>query len=345
MCGAAGAEDTARGQLEEEEDVQTPQQHGVDGEEVAGQRGSGVGTQEGAPGGPTPSWSWLNAMSAEDAADGGHRDRMSELAQLALDAEIAPRWVLRSQAQDKLVDLPPTPGGRLPRVRAAGPLTVAVNTREKYGWKFAGRPVTLERHAISSGDYAAVIDGTVAGAVERKTLENLATSLSDCSLAFQMQRLAEAGRVAIVVEGDYPDLFRTQPGRGSWLADMLGRMAVRYSEVRSCSLDRDVCGGVGLPLPRCRGRRRSVPGRGHTEQRTALADSHTDDASFETRQAREPVDVSALPPSNAFMERWFGSLRRECLDRLLIVGRRHVERALQMCVDHYNRHRPHRSLD
>ena len=32
-------------------------------------------------------------------------------------------------------------------------------------------------------------------------------------------------------EGDYPDLFRTQPGRGSWLADMLGRLAVRYPEV------------------------------------------------------------------------------------------------------------------
>jgi len=34
-----------------------------------------------------------------------------------------------------------------------------------------------------------------------------------------------------VVEGDYPDLFRTQPGRGSWLGDMLGRLAVRYPEV------------------------------------------------------------------------------------------------------------------
>ncbi len=30
---------------------------------------------------------------------------------------------------------------------------------------------------------------------------------------------------------EYPDLFRTQPGRGSWLADMLARLAVRYPEV------------------------------------------------------------------------------------------------------------------
>ncbi len=46
-----------------------------------------------------------------------------------------------------------------------------------------------------------------------------------------MQRLAEVGCAAVVVEGDYPDLFRTQPGRGSWLADMLGRLAIRYPEV------------------------------------------------------------------------------------------------------------------
>jgi len=60
------------------------------------------------------------------------------------------------------------------------------------------------------------------------------------------------------------------------------------------------------------------------------------------RILRTPVQA---PRANAFMERWFGSLRRECLDRLLIVGRRHLERALQIYVEHYNTHRPHRSLD
>ena len=62
--------------------------------------------------------------------------------------------------------------------------------------------------------------GAVVAAIEHKTLKNLATSLSDGSLAFQVQRLAELPRAAIVVEGDYPDLFRTQLGRGSWLADV-----------------------------------------------------------------------------------------------------------------------------
>ncbi len=123
------------------------------------------------------------------------------------------------------------PGARVPRGRASGPLIVAVDTREKYGWKFASRPVTTERRALVGGDYGAMVDGRVVAVVERKTLENLATSLSDGTLAFQLQRLAEVGRSAVVVEGDYPALFRTQPGRGSWLADMLGRLAVRYPEV------------------------------------------------------------------------------------------------------------------
>jgi hypothetical protein len=39
-----------------------------------------------------------------------------------------------------------------------------------------------------------------------------------------------------------------------------------------------------------------------------------------------------------------GTIRRECLDRMLILGRRHLETVLAEYVDHYNSHRPHRSL-
>jgi putative transposase len=45
------------------------------------------------------------------------------------------------------------------------------------------------------------------------------------------------------------------------------------------------------------------------------------------------------------MERWVGSVRRECLDRLLILGRRQLEHVLRVYVRHYNRARPHRALD
>jgi putative transposase len=56
---------------------------------------------------------------------------------------------------------------------------------------------------------------------------------------------------------------------------------------------------------------------------------------------RTPVQA---PNANAHAERWVGSVRRECLDRLLIFSRRHLERVLRVYTGHYNRHRPHRSL-
>jgi putative transposase len=51
------------------------------------------------------------------------------------------------------------------------------------------------------------------------------------------------------------------------------------------------------------------------------------------------------PLANAFAERFVGTLRRECLDRILILGRRHLESVLKSYVAHYNCHRPHRSLE
>jgi putative transposase len=51
------------------------------------------------------------------------------------------------------------------------------------------------------------------------------------------------------------------------------------------------------------------------------------------------------PKARAHAERWVGTVRRECLDRLLVLGRRHLQEVLASCVLHYNEHRPHRSLE
>ena len=45
------------------------------------------------------------------------------------------------------------------------------------------------------------------------------------------------------------------------------------------------------------------------------------------------------PRANSYAERWVGTARRECTDRLLITGRRHLAVALGEYVEHYNRHR------
>jgi putative transposase len=50
------------------------------------------------------------------------------------------------------------------------------------------------------------------------------------------------------------------------------------------------------------------------------------------------------PRANAVAERWVRSVRTECLDHILIFGRRHLEQVLRGYLTHYNAERPHRSL-
>jgi putative transposase len=59
------------------------------------------------------------------------------------------------------------------------------------------------------------------------------------------------------------------------------------------------------------------------------------------RVIRTPLQA---PQANAYAERWVGSARRECLDWLIVGGRRHLGRVLHEYVDHYNNERPHRGL-
>ena len=51
------------------------------------------------------------------------------------------------------------------------------------------------------------------------------------------------------------------------------------------------------------------------------------------------------PNANAHAERWVRTVRADCLDRILILGRRQLEYILSIYVRHYNEHRPHRALE
>jgi transposase InsO family protein len=69
------------------------------------------------------------------------------------------------------------------------------------------------------------------------------------------------------------------------------------------------------------------------------------DAVFEAenmRIIRTPIEA---PQANGIAERFVRTARSECLDWVLIVNARHLERALAVFIDHYNGWRPHRSLD
>jgi putative transposase len=69
------------------------------------------------------------------------------------------------------------------------------------------------------------------------------------------------------------------------------------------------------------------------------------DAVFRAEGIRVIKTPIAAPRANAHMERQIGSGRRECLDRILIRGRRHLERVMREWIEHYNQARPHWSLD
>jgi putative transposase len=56
---------------------------------------------------------------------------------------------------------------------------------------------------------------------------------------------------------------------------------------------------------------------------------------------RTPVQA---PNANACAERWVRTIRADCLDRILILGWRHLEHVLRVYRRHYNEHRPHRAL-
>ena len=72
--------------------------------------------------------------------------------------------------------------------------------------------------------------------------------------------------------------------------------------------------------------------------------SHAFDEVFRSeglKVIRTPVQA---PNANAHAERWVRTVRADCLDRILILSRRHLEHVLRVYRRHYNEHRPHRAL-
>jgi putative transposase len=69
------------------------------------------------------------------------------------------------------------------------------------------------------------------------------------------------------------------------------------------------------------------------------------DAVFASEGIRTIKTPVRAPKANATAERFVRTVRTECLDWLLIMNRRHLERVLRVFADHYNAHRPHRALN
>ena len=134
------------------------------------------------------------------------------------------------------------PSVRVPTARASGhELHVLVDTRERYAWKFSEQQTTASKQALPVGDYAVEADGQVVAVVERKSVDDLVSTIVGGKLWMLLAELAAfttdasgsgSGRVAaIVVEDRYSAIFKLRHVRPASIATQLAEAAVRYPSV------------------------------------------------------------------------------------------------------------------
>jgi hypothetical protein len=151
------------------------------------------------------------------------------------------------------------PGIRVPRRRAAelAHLTILIDTRERYPYKFAHQQASTQRRALPAGDYGIAHDGEIVAVVERKTLHDLVRRLIDGQLTYALADLATTpprGR-----RGRGPLLQPVQaPAHQARIRHRDARRARRPLPDRADPLRRNPAAGRGmdLPVPRRRARLR-----------------------------------------------------------------------------------------
>jgi len=125
------------------------------------------------------------------------------------------------------------PGIRVPRRRAAelAHLTILIDTRERYPYKFTQQQASTERRALPAGDYGIAEDEQIIAVVERKSLHDLVRRVIDGQLTYALADLAAIPRAAVVVEDRYSNLFKLEHTTPGFVTEMLAALSVRYPTV------------------------------------------------------------------------------------------------------------------
>ena len=125
------------------------------------------------------------------------------------------------------------PNVALPKARAGGlsDLEIIVDTRERYAYRFAGQAVTTVSRALPCGDYGVVADGRLVAAVERKSLADLVSSVTNGKLRYALGDLAALPRAAVLVEDRHSALFKQRHARPAAVADTLAEYQVRWPTI------------------------------------------------------------------------------------------------------------------
>lgn len=125
------------------------------------------------------------------------------------------------------------PGLKVPQARRLETvLTVAVDVREQYPWRFARRPVCRQTRELPVGDYAVLVADEVYAAIERKSPAGLTNSAMDGTLSFVLAELSRLHRACLVVEGRFSELFKDNPYvNASWLMNVVAALQWTYPQV------------------------------------------------------------------------------------------------------------------
>lgn len=120
----------------------------------------------------------------------------------------------------------------LPSARAHGAvLDILVDTGERYGYTFRSQQATTTRQRLAAGDYAVAVDDDVVAAVERKSVDDLASSLLSGRLTYALADLAALPRAAVVVESGYGKIFKQPFSSGANVAEALAEAQARFPSV------------------------------------------------------------------------------------------------------------------
>ena len=113
------------------------------------------------------------------------------------------------------------PAVRVPARRAFGTkdLAFAVDTRERYPFRFAHQQATTYRRALPAGDYGVEHDGELLAMVERKVFSDLANTLVEGSLTYALAELATLDQAALVVEDRHGAVFKATHVSPGFLAE------------------------------------------------------------------------------------------------------------------------------
>lgn len=126
------------------------------------------------------------------------------------------------------------PGMKVPAARGLeGPLEIAVDVRERWGWRFGGQQATLVKRELPVGDYGVFLDGRLVAAVERKTPADLAASAIAGTLAFALAELEALPHACLVVEGRFSDLLKATKDQvqPDWLLSVMAALQLRHPRV------------------------------------------------------------------------------------------------------------------